>query len=99
LELKRYLDTLKIYQTQKLELVAAYADMELARTRLKELLSAPPLMKIAPSRPSLFGGSDMSGGMEGSDPVSMGGGMTAGKNVKKNTSAPTSGGSSGMGGM
>jgi outer membrane protein TolC len=99
LELKRYLDILKIYQTQKLELVAAQADIELARTRLKELLSSPPLMKIAPSRPSLFGGSDMGGTMEGPDPVSMGGGMTAGKNVKKNTSAPTSGGSAGMGGM
>ncbi len=99
LELKRYLDILKIYQTQKLELVAAHADIELARIRLKELLSSPPLMKIAPSRPSLFGGGDMGAAMEGSDPASMGGGMTAGKNVEKNSSAPTSSGSSSMGGM
>lgn len=99
MDLKNYLDILKIYKTQKLELVAAQTDIELARTRLKELLSSPPLMKIAPSRPSLFGGSGMGGAMESSDPISLGGGMTAGKNVKQNTSAPASGGGSSMGGM
>lgn len=98
MELKRYLDILKVYKTQKLELVAALTDIELARTRIRELLS-PPLMKIAPNRPSLFGGGDMGGAMESSDPVTMGGGMAVGKNVKKNTSAPASGVASGMGGM
>lgn len=99
MQLKQYLDVLKVYRTQKLELVAALTDIELARTRIRELLSSPPLMKIAPSRPSLFGGADMGGSMGSTDPVLMGSGMTGGKNVRKAPAASDTGGSSGMGGM
>ena len=99
-DLKKYLDVLKVYKTQKLELVAARADIELARTRLRELLSSPPLMRLAPSRPSLFGGSsDMGSGMTGSAPVSMGGGMSNLNATKKNAAKSASGESAGMGGM
>lgn len=98
--LSQYVDVLKVYRTQKLELVAALTDIELAKTRVRELLSSPPLMKIAPNRPTLFGAGGMSdGGMSSPDPVSMGGGLTAPKNVKNTAGSTESGGSTGMGGM
>ena len=98
-DLQKYLDVLKVYKTQRLELVAARADIELARTRMRELLSSPPLMRLAPGRPTLFGGTGMGGGMEGSAPVSMGGGMSNPNVAKKNAASAESAGSAGMSGM
>lgn len=56
LALTQLIDTLKVERVQKLELVAAQIDVELANTRLENLLSSPPLMRLAPSRPTVFGG-------------------------------------------
>ncbi len=96
--LDQYLEILKVKNTQELELLAAHIDVELARTRLKELLSTPPLMRLAPSRPSVFGNGNMGDGMQSSDPVLMGDGMSAGKTTGKTDRAPQSG-DSGMSGM
>ena len=57
-------------RTQTLEHLAARIDVELARTRIRELLSAPPVLRLAPSAPTLFG-AGMGAGMAG-------GGMKAG---------------------
>ena len=81
ISLTQYLDVLKVQRTQELEYLAAQIDVELARTRLRELLSAPPILKLAPTKPSLFGTSVMRGGGMGaaetvSDTVSMGRGMS-----------------------
>ncbi|MBK7961767.1 MAG: hypothetical protein IPK04_11585 [Bdellovibrionales bacterium] len=71
LPLTQYLETLKVQRTQELEFLAAQIDVELARTRLKELLSAPPLLRLAPAKPSLWRRHNESGSM-GSDTVGMG---------------------------
>lgn len=97
LPLTEYLDTLKTQRTQELEYLAAQIDIELARTRLKELLSAPPVLRLAPAKPSLFGGRGMSGGM-GSDTVNMGSGMSGPTRKSKTSSGPSESGG-GMGGM
>jgi len=99
LELARYLAILKVHKTQQLELVAARIDVELAKTRMRELLSSPPLLKLTPPRPTLFGGEEMAGSMSASDGVSMGSGVTTGKAVGKSTGATNQGSSSGMNGM
>jgi outer membrane protein TolC len=98
LPLTEYLDTLKTQRTQELEYLAAQIDIELARTRLKELLSAPPVLRLAPAKPSLFGGRGMSGGGMGSDTVNMGGGMSGPTRKPKTSSGPSESGG-GMGGM
>lgn len=98
-ELARYLSVLKIHKTQQLEFVAARIDVELAKTRLRELLSSPPLMQLAPSRPTVFGGEDMGGAMQASDSVSMGRGISADKKIGKTTDTTGQDGKSGMGGM
>lgn len=75
------LETIRIRYVQELELLAARIDVELATLRAEELLSAPPLLRLAPSQPSVFGGAEAGMGMEGSgtdmsgDPASMGGGL------------------------
>lgn len=96
--LTEYLATLKVQRTQELEYLAAQIDIELARTRLQELLSAPPVLRLAPTKPSLFGGRDMGGGM-GSDTVNMGDGMSGPTRKPKSSSGPRDRGGSGMGGM
>jgi cobalt-zinc-cadmium efflux system outer membrane protein len=98
-ELARYLSVLKIHKTQQLEIVAARIDVELAKTRLRELLSSPPLMQLAPSRPTVFGGEEMGGAMQASDAVSMGRGISADKKIGKTTDTAGQDGKSGMGGM
>lgn len=98
LKLDDYLDTLKAQRTQELEYLAAQIDVELSRTRLRELLSAPPLLRLAPAKPSLFGGADMGGGMA-SDTVNMGQGMSGPTRKSRASSGPGDSGSSGMGGM
>ena len=98
-ELARYLSILKIHKTQQLEFVAARIDVELAKTRLRELLSSPPLMQLAPSRPTVFGGADMGEAMQASDAVSLGRGISADKKIGKTTDTAGQDGKSGMGGM
>ena len=99
LDLARYLAILKVHKTQQLELVAARIDVELAKTRMRELLSSPPLLKLTPPRPTLFGGEDMAGSMPASDGVSMGRGVTMGKAGSKSASAADQNSGSGMNGM
>jgi cobalt-zinc-cadmium efflux system outer membrane protein len=98
-ELARYLSVLKIHKTQQLEFVAARIDVELAKTRLREVLSSPPLMQLAPSRPTVFGGGDMGGAMQASDSVSMGRGISADKKIGKTSDTAGQDGKSGMGEM
>jgi hypothetical protein len=99
MELAKYLSILRIQKTQQLELIAARIDVQLAKTRLRELLSTPPLLQLAPSRPTVFGGGDMGGGMQSSDAVSMGSGMSAAKKTGKGTGTAAADGASVMGGM
>jgi outer membrane protein, heavy metal efflux system len=86
--LSDYLSIIRIQRTQELELLATKIDRELALVRLENLLSMPPMLRFAPTRPTLFMGSggmaagSMSGmesSMDTSDAVDMGGGM---RNVK-----------------
>lgn len=99
LPLTEYLDTLKVQRTQELEYLAAQIDIELAGTRLEHLLSAPPVLRLAPAKPSLFGGRGMSGGGMGSDTVNMGNGMSGPTRKPKTSSGPSDSGNAGMGGM
>lgn len=99
LPLTQYLETLKVQRIQELEFLAAKIDVELARTRLKELLSSPPLLRLAPAKPSFFGGGTMGGGSMGSDTVGMGRGMSGPTRKSKGSSGLSESGSSGMGGM
>ena len=99
LPLAQYLETVKVQRTQQLEYLAAQIDVELARTRLKELLSSPPILRFAPSKPSLFGGGAMGGPAMGSDTVNMGRGMSGPTRKSKGSSVPSESGGSGMGNM
>jgi outer membrane protein, heavy metal efflux system len=98
----QYLEVLKVQRTQELEYLAAQIDVELARIRIKELLTAPPILKLAPSKPSLFETSSMrGGGMGGGDTVSST--VTMGRDMSGPTrkpKSPSGGGSrnAGMGG-
>ncbi|MGK5087352.1 TolC family protein [Bdellovibrionota bacterium FG-2] len=96
LPLTQLIDTLKVERVQHLELMAAQIDVEIAKTRLENLLSSPPLMKLAPSRPTVFGGSSM--GSETSGTVKMGSGMSGPtrRESKSDSQGPSS---SGMGSM
>lgn len=99
LPLSQYLETLKVQRTQELEYLAAQIDVELAKTRLKELLSSPPILRFAPSKPSLFGGGQMGGANMGSDTVNMGPGMSGPTRKSKGSSDSNASSSSGMGNM
>lgn len=97
LPLTQLIDTLKVGRVQQLELVAAQIDVELATTRLENLLSSPPLMRLAPSRPTVFGGGmspEMSGSTSGT--VNMGSGMSGPTRKQPKSNEPSA---SGMGGM
>jgi len=102
LALKELIETLKVEQTQRLELIAAQIDVELARLRTKNLISSPPLFRFAPSRPSLIGSGAMGGsaGMS-SETVNMGGGMSGStsKKSKESSSGLNQSSGSGMGNM
>lgn len=73
--LTQLLESLRTQRIQKLELYAAHIDVELAKLRLKEILSAPPLMRFAPSRPSTLGSGGMPTMTSGSSTTGMGRGM------------------------
>lgn len=102
LTLDQYLDSLKVQRMQELELVAAQMDVFLADLRLKDLLSSPPLIRLSPSRPSLFGGDAMGSdaGMSsmGSGTVKMGSGMS-GPTRRTKPGGTRSNSGSGMEGM
>lgn len=99
MDLSQYLALEKIQAIQQLELVAARIDVELAKTRLNELLSSPSILKLAPSRPTVFGAGNMGDAMPVSDTVNMGDGMSPPNNDGKKSSTTDQGGNSGMGGM
>lgn len=100
LAISEYLDAMKTNRQLQLELLAAQIDVELAKTRIRELLSAPPLLRLAPAKPSVFGsetmGSEM--GMEpGSSPAMQPG---IGRSTGESTREPANQGSPpGMGNM
>lgn len=99
MSLDQYLDSLKVQRMQELELLAAEMDVYLSNLRLKDLLSSPPLIRLSPSRPSLFGGGSMGtdSGM-GSGTVNMGSGMSGPTRRTKPSGTKGSSGS-GMEGM
>lgn len=101
LSLSSYLGVLKAQHSQRLEHFAAKIDMELALLRQRELLSAPPLLRLAPISPSLFG-NDVMGSMGrtmDSGAVSMGRAMKTLKKATNDSSNINRGGGSGMSGM
>jgi len=100
LPLTQLLETLRVGRTQNLELEAAQIDVELAKARLANLLSAPPTMRLAPARPTVFGSGAMGAGMaEGvSGTVNMGSGMS-GPTRRESKPSSQGSGSSGMGNM
>lgn len=91
-------------RTQVLEHLAARLDVELAQTRVRELLSAPPVLRLTPSAPTLFGsgagmagGPAMTSGMR-SPPTAIRVGRGIGVGAPRGGGAASGGGSS-MGGM
>ncbi len=99
LSLDQYLNSLKVQRLQELELLAAQMDVHLSDLRLKDLLSSPPLIRLSPGRPSLFGGDSMGSdsGM-GSGTVNMGSGMS-GPTRRTKSSGTKGSNDSGMEGM
>ncbi len=99
LPIGQFLETLKIQKTQELEYLAAQIDVEIAKTRLNNLLSSPPILRFAPNRPSLFSGGTMGSAMQttGSDTVNMGQGMSGPSRKSKSSESTQTG--SGMGNM
>ncbi len=100
LPLTQLLEAFRVERIQNLEMEAAQIDVELAKTRLANILSSPPTMRIAPARPTLFGGSLMGGGMSDgtSGTVNMGSGMS-GSTRRESKPASQGTNSSGMGNM
>lgn len=94
LPMRQFLDALRTQRTQELEFLAAQMDVIVSKTRMLELLSNPPVIKFAPTRPTLFGGG---GAMEASQAVNMGSGISA-PIQKQNPSGSSDSSSSGMGG-
>lgn len=102
LPLGQFLEALKSQKTQELELLAAQYDVVVAKTRIEELLSSPPVTRFAPSRPTLFGSGNMeqmsgAGGMDSSPTINMGQGMSG--PTRKTAPSGDQSSSSGMGGM
>lgn len=100
LPLNQLLEALKTQRTQDLELLAAQYDVVVAKTRIEELLSSPPVTRFAPLRPTLFG-SNMeqmggAGGMDTSPTINMGEGMSG---PTRKTAPAGNQPSGGMGGM
>ena len=101
LPLGQYLETLQSQRTQELELLGARYDVVVAKTRIEELLSSPPVTRFAPSRPTLFGGTmdqmGGAGGMDASPTINMGQGMSG--PTRKSSPSADSSSTNGMGGM
>ena len=104
LPLTQLLDTLKVARIQRLEFLAAEIDVALAVTRIENLLASPPLMRLSPARPTVFGGAVTMGAMsEGmtagtSGTVNMGSGLS-GPTRRESKPGSDQAGSAGMGTM
>lgn len=98
LPLSQFVEILRAQRTQSLEQRAAEIDVAMAKLRKIYLLSRAPQFRLAPMRPTLFGGASM-GGMDESNSgaVNMGSGMRS-PIIQKKTGSQQSD-SSGMGGM
>ena len=103
LPLTQFIEALSVKRTQALELLAAQIDVKVAELRLRYVLSSPPLLRLAPGRPTLFAAGGMGGGAMGSsDTVNMGRGMsgpTRKGSQGSGTTAPSGAGMKDMGGM
>ncbi len=98
LPLSQFVEIMRAQRTQSLEKTAAEIDVAMAKLRKTYLLSRAPQLRLAPMRPTLFGGASM-GAMDesSSDAVNMGSGMRSPVIQKKTESQQNS--SSGMEGM
>ncbi len=76
LPLSQFVEIMRAQRSQNLEKTAAEIDVTMAKLRKIYLLSRAPQLRLAPMRPTLFGGASM-GGMDesNSDAVNMGSGM------------------------
>lgn len=101
LPLRDFLDLLRSHRVQQLEMIAAQIDVELGKMRLQELLSSPPILRLAPAKPSLFapGGMGDAMGMDGMSSPSMAPGMGRGMMGGSSEMGPGPGRASGMEGM
>lgn len=97
LALSELLDTLRVRKSQNLELAAARMDLLLSEVRLRDLLAAPPLLRLAPGRPTLFGRGAMGEPMGG--PIRMGSGMSGALRKTPQRGMGDQGAASGMSGM
>jgi outer membrane protein, heavy metal efflux system len=103
--LRQLIDALRTRRTQELELLGAQMDVIVARTRMRELLSTPPMLRFAPMRPTTFGmdtmGESMGADVMGSSTTNMGPGMSGPtrRQSKDMSNSQGGSGSSGMGGM
>lgn len=99
--LSQLLEALKTQRIQELEYLASKIDVSIAKLRVTELLSNPPLLRFAPTRPTMFG-TDMTssmglaGEMGGSATINMGSGMSG---PTRKESTPESNASGMPGGM
>lgn len=86
---------LRVQSVQELELFAAHVDVELARLRIAQPLSSPPILRLSPTRPSLFGGGAMPTGEPAmSGDVGMGRGMRRPSQGENTESKPADSGAS-----
>jgi outer membrane protein, heavy metal efflux system len=95
---REFLDIIRVRRVIENEHLAARLEVTLAETRLREFVAAPPMVRLAPMRPTLFGGDAM--GM-GAAPMDMPGRAAPPSPRMREMPAPTQPGSQmpGMGGM
>jgi len=89
--LREYLDVVRASRQQELDYVAIRLDLYLSRTRVENLLSAPPMQRFSPGRPTLFNSTQM-GTMQPMQQMPASGTIRTGKGMKSpGSSAPTPG--------
>jgi outer membrane protein, heavy metal efflux system len=59
MSVREYLDILRVRRVLQIEMLAARLDVALSEARLREFIAAPPMLRLAPMRPTLFGGAGM----------------------------------------
>lgn len=94
--LRELVDTMRIYKKQQLEAVASRLDIELARLRLKELITNQSAMRLSPRTPTLFNG--MNGSMNGGS-MNDSAPMRPARGMRPPGAGSPASGKSGMGGM
>lgn len=57
--LREYLDVVRASRQQELDHLAVRLDLYLARMRVENLLSSPPMQRFSPGRPTLFNSTQM----------------------------------------